>query len=119
MEFEQSKEKQRAERQKAARRQRLGIKEIPLEERVALAGAEGVRILWTNLLDAEYAQTWPEEVTHGVLGQSRYTAAYPPEQPKPWHELSWQERERGVPLSDMSVAGYDGAPAEEAPKATA
>lgn len=41
-------------------------------------GVEGVRIRWTNILDAEYAETWPTAVVHDVLQKSRYTAAFPP-----------------------------------------
>ena len=41
------------------------------------AGAEGVRVFWANLLDAEFAKTWPKGVEHGDLKVSRYTAAFP------------------------------------------
>ncbi|MCJ1358401.1 MAG: hypothetical protein MMC33_008401 [Icmadophila ericetorum] len=40
-------------------------------------GVEGVRIRWANILDAEYAETWPAAVVHDTLAQSRYTAAFP------------------------------------------
>lgn len=38
---------------------------------------EGVRIRWADVLDAEFAATWPEAVVHDVLARSRYTAAFP------------------------------------------
>ena len=41
------------------------------------ATVEGVTIRWTNLLDAEYAESWPEEVVHDSLATHRYTAAFP------------------------------------------
>ncbi len=41
------------------------------------AGVEGVRVFWANLLDAEFAKTWPKGVEHGDLRVSRYTAAFP------------------------------------------
>ena len=39
---------------------------------------EGVRVWWVNTLDAEYAETWPEEVKHGKLAVDRGTAIWPP-----------------------------------------
>ena len=42
----------------------------------------GTKIRWINILDAEYAETWPKAVVHVGLGKSRYTAAWPaPELP--------------------------------------
>ncbi|MCJ1437900.1 hypothetical protein MMC27_007287 [Xylographa pallens] len=38
---------------------------------------EGVRIRWADILDAEYAETWPAEVVHDGLEKHRYTAAWP------------------------------------------
>ena len=40
-------------------------------------GVQGVMVRWANPLDAEYAETWPEAVTHDGLKKSRYTAAFP------------------------------------------
>lgn len=40
-------------------------------------GVEGVKVRWVNLLDAEYAAEWPEEVVHDGLERHRYTAALP------------------------------------------
>lgn len=40
-------------------------------------GVEGVRVRWINLLDAEFAEEWPEEVVHDGLTRQRYTAALP------------------------------------------
>lgn len=42
-----------------------------------LGTVEGVRIRWADVLDAEFAATWPEAVVHDVLARSRYTAAFP------------------------------------------
>ena len=42
-----------------------------------VGGVEGVRVYWANLLDAEFAATWPAQVVHDGLGVSRYTAAWP------------------------------------------
>jgi hypothetical protein len=38
---------------------------------------DGTTIRWANILDAEYAATWPKIVVHDSLGKSRYTAAWP------------------------------------------
>ncbi|KAI4173874.1 MAG: hypothetical protein LQ343_002642 [Gyalolechia ehrenbergii] len=40
-------------------------------------GVEGVKVRWVNLLDAEFAAEWPEEVVHDGLERHRYTAALP------------------------------------------
>lgn len=40
--------------------------------------AEGVRIRWTNVLDAQFAENWPSSVVHGALRKDRYAAAPPP-----------------------------------------
>ncbi|KAL2052119.1 hypothetical protein ABVK25_007561 [Lepraria finkii] len=40
-------------------------------------GVEGVMVRWADVLDAEYAETWPEAVVHDGLEKSRYTAAFP------------------------------------------
>ncbi|KAL8717044.1 MAG: hypothetical protein Q9225_005680 [Loekoesia sp. 1 TL-2023] len=40
-------------------------------------GVEGVKVRWANLLDAEFAEKWPEEVVHDGLTRHRYTAALP------------------------------------------
>ena len=42
---------------------------------------EGVKIRWANVLDAEFAETWPEDVVHDGLEKHRYTAAWPPAPP--------------------------------------
>ena len=54
---------------------KVKLKPVPAEE---LGGTEGVIVRWANILDAEYAETWPVDVMHHTLGQSRYTAAFPP-----------------------------------------
>ena len=38
---------------------------------------EPVRIRWANILDAEYAESWPESVIHDGLGSTRHTAPHP------------------------------------------
>ncbi|MCJ1478827.1 hypothetical protein MMC13_007511 [Lambiella insularis] len=42
---------------------------------------QGVRIRWANIMDAEYAETWPQEVVHDALEVHRYGAAWPPAPP--------------------------------------
>ena len=36
-----------------------------------------VRIRWADLMDADYAEAWPQSVVHHLLERSRYTAAFP------------------------------------------
>jgi len=40
-------------------------------------GVEGVTVRWADILDAEFAETWPEQVVHHTLQRHRYTAAFP------------------------------------------
>ncbi|KAI4154907.1 MAG: hypothetical protein LQ340_001344, partial [Diploschistes diacapsis] len=39
---------------------------------------EGTSVWWADLLDAEYAETWPVDVVHGRLAVARGTAVWPP-----------------------------------------
>ncbi|KAH0544360.1 hypothetical protein FGG08_001501 [Glutinoglossum americanum] len=54
--------------------QKLEAKIAELER----AKTEPVNIKWANILDAEFAESWPERVIHDGLAVSRYTAL-PPE----------------------------------------
>lgn len=42
-------------------------------------GVEGVTVRWADILDAEFAETWPDQVRHHTLPlqRHRYTAAFP------------------------------------------
>ena len=42
-----------------------------------MGGVEGVKVRWVNLLDAEFAEKWPDEVVHDGLTRHRYAAALP------------------------------------------
>ena len=54
------------------------VKKKPIDvEKAFGGGVEGVKVFWANVLDAEFAKTWPEKVVHGDLRVSRYTAAFP------------------------------------------
>ena len=54
------------------------VKKAPIDvEKEFGGGVEGVKVFWANVLDAEFAKTWPEKVVHGDLRVSRYTAAFP------------------------------------------
>lgn len=53
------------------------VKKNPLDVEKELQGVEGVYVRWADVLDAEYAETWPEGVVHDRLQKSRHTAAWP------------------------------------------
>lgn len=53
------------------------VKKAPLDVLAEMGGVEGVMVRWADMLDAEYAETWPEAVVHDGLDISRYTAAFP------------------------------------------
>ena len=54
------------------------VKKQPLDVRKELQGVKGVCVRWADMLDAEYAETWPQDVVHDELLKSRHTAAWPP-----------------------------------------
>lgn len=72
------------------------VKEHPVWAPV-MGGVEGVRVRWANVLDAEFAETWPAAVVHDALGKSRYTAAFPP----------WPKEEGGqeIDVGETAQAG--------------
>lgn len=53
------------------------VKKNPLDVKKELEGVEGVCVRWADMLDAEYAETWPQDVVHDALLKSRHTAAWP------------------------------------------
>ena len=53
------------------------VEKAPVDVASEMGGVDGVKIRWADESDAEFAETWPEKVAHGVLGKSRYTAAFP------------------------------------------
>ena len=61
---------------------RLGAKpsktnKHPVDVKKEFQGVEGVYVRWRNILDAEYAKTWPKAVVHDTLEKNRHTAAWP------------------------------------------
>lgn len=46
-----------------------------------LYSTEGVTIRWNNIMDAEFAESWPEAVKHDVTGLVRHTAPAPGAEP--------------------------------------
>lgn len=53
------------------------VKKRPIDVASEMGSIKGVKVRWADILDAEYAETWPEAVIHGGLERSRYTAAFP------------------------------------------
>ncbi|KAK4695807.1 hypothetical protein P7C71_g2014, partial [Lecanoromycetidae sp. Uapishka_2] len=53
------------------------VKKAPVDVIAEMGGVEGVMVKWADMLDAEYAETWPEAVVHDGLERSGYTAAFP------------------------------------------
>ena len=65
---------------------------------VELAGVNGVRIRWANLLDAGYAREWPETVVHHELVQARHVPAFPELQPESSRQDFSEEGDDSVSL---------------------
>jgi len=59
-----------------------------------------------NLLDAEFAATWPEAVVHEGLQRARYAAAWPP---LPDEVTERVNREREVMLGRVESGAVEGA----------
>lgn len=71
------------------------------------SGVEGVRVRWANLLDAEFAESWPEEVVHDALDRHRYTAALPIME-EDGETTEAQEGEVDVPVALLPAGGATG-----------
>lgn len=67
----------------------------PLNVEVEYKGVEGVKVYWSDVRDAEYAQTWPQDVVHAGLGRHRYTAAWPAAEVKEEEVLPSLAEEKG------------------------
>lgn len=64
---------ERLKRQKGPER----VKKNPVDLEKEMNGVKGVFVRWADLLDAEFAATWPEAVVHDRLKKSRHDAAWP------------------------------------------
>lgn len=64
---------ERLKKQKGAHR----VKKDPVDLRREMGGVKGVCVRWVDMLDAEFAETWPEAVVHAELKKRRYDAAWP------------------------------------------
>lgn len=82
-----SRHKEKMRRQKGSAK----VKGVPVLAPLMSGGVEGVRVRWADMLDAEFAQTWPAGVLHDELGKHRYTAAFPPPAPVPLSLLDPEE----------------------------
>lgn len=70
-------------------------------------GVRGVKVRWTNLLDMEFAETWPEEVVHDGLTRHRYTAALPIEE-EDEENTGEMEREKELPAALLEAGSKAG-----------
>ncbi|KAI9678734.1 MAG: hypothetical protein M1817_005791 [Caeruleum heppii] len=55
----------------------LREKHLPSPRGTVIEGVDGVVVQWADLLDAEYAETWPKAVVHHRLRPTRHTAPQP------------------------------------------
>jgi len=72
-------------------------------------GVEGVTVRWADILDAEFAETWPEQVVHHTLQRHRYTAAFPAYEVK--KEEAEEDPEAMVEMPEVAKGGERGASA--------
>ncbi|KAF4313174.1 hypothetical protein GTA08_BOTSDO01558 [Botryosphaeria dothidea] len=66
--------------------------------------AEGVKIRWADLLDAEYAESWPTTIQHEELGLTRHTAPDPDMPPTAWPKTFEQEDVNATGEGEEDVA---------------
>lgn len=66
-------------------------------ENYPIYSTEGVTVQWNNILDAEFAATWPANVKHERMGWTRYTAPNPKaetlEDVEQFKAVQWPKRE--------------------------
>ncbi|EMC97969.1 hypothetical protein BAUCODRAFT_31979 [Baudoinia panamericana UAMH 10762] len=71
---------------------------------------EGVTMRWNNLLDAEYAEAWPDNIAHEAMGWTRNVAPRPDAQPisdvAVFTESRWNRKGRKM-LSTPSGSSED------------
>ena len=61
-------------------RQKIAAGKSPTQKKPKLSLApvvDEVKIRWADIMDAHYAEKWPQTVVHDNLERSRYTAAFP------------------------------------------
>lgn len=81
------KHKEKMRRQKGPAK----VKGVPVLAQLMSGSVKGVRVRWADMLDAEFAQTWPAGVVHDELGKHRHTAAFPSPAPVPLQLLHQEE----------------------------
>ncbi|KAJ9662826.1 hypothetical protein H2201_005907 [Coniosporium apollinis] len=69
------------------------LRKQALKREPYLPTTEGVRIQWANIVDAEFAESWPSAVAHEIMGYFRHQAPHAdPRDAKPKTRMSHGER---------------------------
>ena len=68
---------------------------LSLPKKIDFFTAEGVTISWSNVMDTEFAESWPKAVRHTHMGITRHTAANPDVPPQMEHRIM-----RGSPVEE-------------------
>ncbi|KAF2238802.1 hypothetical protein EV356DRAFT_572864 [Viridothelium virens] len=86
---------------------------LSLPKKVNYYTSEGVKVAWSNVMDAEFAESWPEAVQHTHMGITRHTAANPDLPPRmepkvrhrsPMHEAEVEGRKEEIKQSKREAA---------------
>lgn len=103
---------ERLKTQKGAHR----VKKNPVDVGKEMGGVNGVCVRWADMLDAEFAETWPEAVVHDELKKRRYNAAWPTVEPEAEAPVKVEEAPKTVWDRMTSMIPWR---AQSAPVATA
>lgn len=69
------------------------LRKQALKKEPYLPTTEGVKIQWANIVDAEFAESWPSAVAHEIMGYFRHQAPHAdPNNAKPKTKMSHGER---------------------------
>ncbi|KAJ9638998.1 hypothetical protein H2199_006859 [Coniosporium tulheliwenetii] len=89
-----AKTKSRSAQRARSQTRRYGpLRKQALKREPYLPTTEGVRIQWANIVDAEFAESWPSAVAHEIMGYFRHQAPHAdPRDAKPKTRMSHGER---------------------------
>lgn len=80
---------------------RMPLEFVDKEDKAPIYSSEGVTVQWANVLDAEFAEAWPNAVKHEAMGLFRNT---PPA--APGATATFVKRQKGKPKQEVFADGH-------------
>jgi len=97
--------RRKGKKKRIFRKERFG-REVELD--TTELPAEAIKIKWLDLRNAEWAESWPDDVYHAHMGllteQTKYTMPHPDEAPR-FEPKEWVERGEEQPDEDIILDG--------------